>query len=46
MVIYPPFTPGRFDRSVPPGHKILTEEGVPVWGKDVLEFLGRYLGRT
>lgn len=50
LVIYPPFTP-----SVPsdpalaaavrasPGHLIFTPEGMSIWSKDVLAFLGKYL---
>lgn len=43
-VIYEPFKPSRGDPDTPPGHRVFSTEGVRVWEKDVLEFLGRYLG--
>lgn len=43
-VIYEPFQTTRGDRDTPPGHKLFSTDGVHVWEKDVLEFLGRYLG--
>jgi dienelactone hydrolase len=42
-VIYPPFTPVR-GRFAAPGHAVFSSQGVAVWEKDVVEFLGRYLG--
>lgn len=42
-VIYDPFNPQRGDPRVPPGHRVFSAEGMPVWQNDVLEFLGRYL---
>jgi dienelactone hydrolase len=44
MVIYEPFMPPRGGRSSAPGHAVFGAQGVQVWEKDVLEFLGRYLG--
>jgi hypothetical protein len=46
VVIYQPFTPQQGDVSVGPGHRVFSAQGMPVWEKDVLEFLGRYLGAT
>jgi dienelactone hydrolase len=46
MVIYQPFTPQQGDVSAGPGHRVFSAQGVHVWEKDVLEFLGRYLGAT
>jgi dienelactone hydrolase len=46
MVIYQPFMSENRDVSRAPGHKVFSVEGVNVWEKDVLEFLGRYLGAT
>jgi len=43
-VIYEPFAPRQVARDVPPGHRIFSAEGVNVWERDVLEFLGLYLG--
>lgn len=45
-VIYEPFKPQRGDPDTPPGHRVFSAEGMNVWEKDVLEFLGRYLGTT
>jgi dienelactone hydrolase len=45
-VIYDPFKPQRGDPDTPPGHRVFSAEGMHVWENDVLEFLGRYLGRT
>lgn len=42
-VIYDPFKPQRGDPGTPPGHRVFSAEGMPVWENDVLEFLGRYL---
>ena len=45
-VIYEPFTPQRRDLDTPPGHRVFSAEGMNVWEKDTLEFLGHYLGVT
>ena len=42
MVVYDAFTPQRAG-SAAPGHAIFSAQGVRIWEKDVLEFLGRYL---
>lgn len=42
-VIYEPFKPQRGDPDTPPGHRVFSAEGMHVWERDVLEFLGRYL---
>jgi hypothetical protein len=52
MVIYEPFTPqhagGAVTVGIPfqeaPGHDLFRAQGVHVWEKDALEFLGRYIG--
>jgi len=44
MVIYPPFTSSDGDASTAPGHKVFSVQGTKVWERDVLEFLGQYLG--
>jgi hypothetical protein len=50
MVVYEPFTPQQADGAVAvgfntaPGHEVFRAQGVHVWGRDVLEFLARYLG--
>jgi len=46
MVIYEPFTPQQGEASIAPGHRVFSAQGINVWEKDVLEFLGRYLGAT
>jgi dienelactone hydrolase len=46
VVIYPPFTPLQGGRATAPGHRVFSDEGAGVWERDVLEFLGRYLGAT
>jgi dienelactone hydrolase len=46
MVIYPPFTSPGGDASIAPGHRVFSAQGTSVWGKDVLDFLGRYLGAS
>ena len=46
VVIYPPFTPLQRGRATAPGHRVFSDEGTGVWERDVLEFLGRYLGAT
>jgi dienelactone hydrolase len=43
-VIYEPFKTSRGDPDTPPGHKVFSSDGIHVWEKDVLDFLGRYLG--
>jgi dienelactone hydrolase len=42
-VIYEPFKPQRGDPDTPPGHRVFSAEGMHVWERDALEFLGRYL---
>jgi hypothetical protein len=42
-MIYPPFTPKADPGNVAPGHLIFDAEGVPIWGRDVTAFLGKYL---
>jgi hypothetical protein len=37
---------GRGGRATAPGHRVVSDEGTGVWARDVLEFLGRYLGAT
>ena len=44
MVIYEPFSRPRGGGCFAPGHIVFSSQGVHVWEKDVLEFLGRYLG--
>src|SRR5262245_789196 len=47
MVIYEPFTPQQEDgAAIAPGHLVFSAQGTHVWERDVLEFLGRYLGAT
>ena len=46
LVIYQPFTPPRGGTATAPGHRVFSDEGTGVWERDVLEFLGRYLGAT
>jgi dienelactone hydrolase len=43
-VIYEPFTPAQGSRAAAPGHAVFSAQGVSVWERDVVEFLGRYLG--
>jgi len=45
-VIYEPFAPVRPAPGTPPGHQVFSAQGVHVWEKDVLEFLGRYLDKA
>ena len=45
LVIYEPFTPSQGIRTAAPGHAVFSEEGASVWESDVVQFLGRYLGR-
>jgi carboxymethylenebutenolidase len=44
MVIYEPFAPPQSPGTNAPGHSVFSAQGMHVWEKDVLEFLGRYLG--
>ncbi len=47
MVIYEPFTPPQAGgAAIAPGHLVFSAQGTQVWERDVLEFLGRYLGAT
>jgi hypothetical protein len=47
MVIYAPFTPQQTGGpATAPGHMVFSAQGTNVWERDVLEFLGRYLGAT
>jgi len=47
MVIYEPFTPQQAGgAATAPGHLVFSAQGTHVWERDVLEFLGRYLGVT
>jgi dienelactone hydrolase len=47
MVIYEPFTPQQAGgAAIAPGHLVFSAQGTQVWERDVLEFLGRYLGAT
>jgi dienelactone hydrolase len=46
LIVYPPFTPKEPSANplVAPGHMLFNrEEGVSIWGKDVLAFLAKYL---
>ena len=46
LIVYPPFTPQRLSANpeVAPGHLFGTrEDGVSIWGKDVLAFLTKSL---
>jgi hypothetical protein len=43
LKIYPAFTPKADTGNVAPGHLIFDAEGVPIWGRDVTAFLGKYL---
>jgi dienelactone hydrolase len=48
VIVYGPFTPQQVsypdEFNTAPGHEVFRAQGVHVWEKDVLEFLGRYLG--
>src|SRR5215475_666931 len=47
MVIYEPFTPQQAGgAATAPGHMMFSAQGTHVRERDVLEFLGRYLGAT
>jgi dienelactone hydrolase len=47
MVIYEPFTPPQAGgAAIAPGHLVFSAQGTQVWERDVIEFLGRYLGAT
>jgi dienelactone hydrolase len=43
LKIYPPFTPTTNPDNIAPGHLVFSAEGVPIFGKDVTAFLGKYL---
>ena len=43
LVIYEPFSPPQPTRAAP-GHALFSVQGTDLWEKDVIEFLGRYLG--
>ena len=46
LVVYPPFTPREpsANPSVAPGHTLFDrEEGLSIWGKDLLAFLAKYI---
>lgn len=45
VVIYPPFAPRQTLGDDAPGHQVFSAQGMSVWEADVLEFLGRHLGR-
>ncbi|HKW93732.1 MAG TPA: prolyl oligopeptidase family serine peptidase [Methylomirabilota bacterium] len=45
VVIYPPFAPRRTLGGEAPGHQVFGAQGMSVWEADVLEFLGRHVGR-
>ena len=44
MLTYQPFTPERTGRAAAPGHAVFSAQGMNIWEKDVLEFLGHHLG--
>jgi dienelactone hydrolase len=45
MVLYEPYTPPQAGgAAIAPGHLVFSAQGMHVWERDVLEFLGRYLG--
>ena len=47
MVIYEPFTPQQAGgAAIASGHMVFSAQGTYVWERDVLDFLGRYLGAT
>ena len=46
LVIYEPFVPSQGGIPGAPGHAIFSSQGVSVWERDVVEFLGRYLKAT
>jgi dienelactone hydrolase len=43
LMIYEPFSPPQPTRAAP-GHALFSVQGTDLWEKDVIEFLGRYLG--
>lgn len=46
LIVYPPFTPKQpsANPSVAPGHQLFNrDEGISIWGKDVLAFLAKYV---
>jgi dienelactone hydrolase len=43
-IVYPPFTPRDRGLPIAPGHMVFSAQGTAVWERDVLDFLGRYLG--
>lgn len=42
-VMYPPFMPSRPTNGIAPGHTLFAADGIPIWGKDAVEFLDRYV---
>jgi dienelactone hydrolase len=42
-IIYPPFTPSAPVGNTPPGHLLFTTEGIPIWGKETVGFVSKYL---
>ncbi len=42
-LMYAPFMPGRPTNGIAPGHVIFSADGIPIWGKDAIEFLDGYL---
>ena len=43
LAMYPAFTPTMPTGSNAPGHALFSAEGIPIWSRDALTFLGTYL---
>jgi hypothetical protein len=43
MKMYPPYMPSRPTNGVAPGHAVFEADGIPIWGRDAIAFLDRYL---
>jgi len=46
MRIYESFTPTQGYGGGAPGHAVFSAQGVSVWERDVVQFLGRYLSTS
>ncbi len=41
--VYPPYTPPSPANGIAPGHLLFAADGIPIWGRDAVEFLDGYL---
>ena len=43
LIMYPPFTPTAWEAAVAQGHLLFSAQGLPIWGRDAIDFFNAYL---